>query len=224
MKKLTSILLISIAVVSGCKKEDAPLAEDFGYNYFPDKVGIWVEYQVDSVWRDDTFNVLDSVSYRLKQVVAAHYTDPGGRPAMRIERFKLVEDEWVIRDVWSAVRSTSALEVTEENVRRLKLSFPVREGRAWNANVYNTEGELEVAASEVGSGHQVNDLSFASTVAVRSTVPANPLTSRDLYERYASGVGMIEHHWFHRTVPNFEPDAPVVSVRYDMKAVAYGSE
>ncbi len=226
MKTLAPALLTVslIAALSSCKKEDPPVAADFGYEYFPDKVGTWVEYQVDSMWRDDNFDVLDSVSYRLKQVVAAHYTDPGGRPSMRIERFKLVEDEWVIHDVWSATRSTTALEVTEENKRRLKLSFPIREGRTWNSNVYNTDPELEVAAREVGSSYQLGDLAFPNTVAVRSTVPANPLVTRDRYERYAKDVGLVEVENLDDSVPNFNPNAPVISVRYKMTAVAYGSQ
>jgi hypothetical protein len=222
MKKLTSILLISIAVLSGCKKEDAPVAADFGYDYFPDKVGTWVEYQVDSAWYDEGFSD-DSVSYRLKRVIAAHYTDPEGRPSMRIEQFKLIDDEWVIRDVWTATRTSGALEMTEENIRRLKLSFPVREGRTWDTNIYNTEADLEVAARSVGSAASVNDLQFPNTVLVQNTVPPNQIEARVLEEKYASGVGMVEHHWYYSRRDIFNGPI-IVSQKYDMKAVAYGSE
>ena len=56
---------------------------DLGYGYYPTEVGSWVEYQVDSLWRDDRFNILDSVSYRLRQLIESEYVDlegalPGG--------------------------------------------------------------------------------------------------------------------------------------------------
>ncbi len=226
MKNTQAFLVSAAAVIalSGCKREDSAQPIDAGYEYFPLKVGSWIEYQVDSVWRDDTFDLLDSTSYRLKHVVAANYLDPEGRPSQRIERFKLnANDEWVIRDVWTATRTIAAMEVTEENVRRLKLSFPLREGRTWDTNIYNDEDELTVAARDLDQSYQLGDHSFTKTMVVRSTVAGNPISTRDLEERYAHGIGMIEHHWYTREAPGFV-DTGVTSVRYDMVMLDHGVE
>ena len=224
MKRSFLLLLIVPVILSACKKEESAQPIDPGYDYFPIKTGTWVEYQVDSIWRDDGFEVHDTVSYRLKQVIAADYTDPEGRPSQRIERFILnAQDEWVIRDVWTATRSATALEITEENVRKLKISFPVREARTWDANIYNTEDELLVAARDVDEPYVLGNFSFEKTFAVRSTVPANLVRTRDLEEIYAHGVGMIEHHWYWDSVPYISDTAPVTSVQYDMVMVAYGN-
>jgi len=224
MKRSFLLLLIVPVVLSACKKEESAQPIDPGYDYFPIKLGTWVEYQVDSIWRDDGFDVHDSVSYRLKQVIAADYTDPEGRPSQRIERFVLnANDEWVIRDVWTATRSASALEITEENVRKLKISFPVREARTWDMNIYNTEDELLVAARDVDEPYVIGNSSFEKTFAVRTTVPANLVRTRDLEEIYAHGVGMIEHHWYFREADSIGPDVPERSVRYSMVMVAHGN-
>ncbi len=225
MKNKAAILLLSVIMlaISSCRKEESAKPIDLGHEYFPIKVGSWIEYQVDSIWRDDDFNVHDTIGYRLKQVIAADYTDPEGRPSQRIERFILNEnDEWVIRDVWTATRTTTGMEVTEENQRKLKLSFPVREARTWDMNILNTEDELMVAARYVNEAHQLNDQNFSNTVKVRTTVEGNPIITRDLEEVYAHGIGMIEHHWYYRQANDFT-DQNVRSVKYDMVMVAYGN-
>lgn len=224
MKNSTAIILLSAIMlsVSSCRKEESARPIDPGHEYFPIKVGSWIEYQVDSIWRDLDF-AHDTISYRLKQVIAADYIDPEGRPSQRIERFILNgNDEWVIRDVWTATRTSTGLELTEENQRKLKLSFPVREARTWDVNIMNTEDELMVAARDVNEAHQLNDQSFSNTMKVRTTVEGNPIITRDLEEVYAHGIGMIEHHWYFRQANDFS-DQNVRLVKYDMVMVAYGN-
>ncbi len=201
-----------------CVREDVAQPKDQGYDYFPTTVGSWVEYQVDSIWRDDAFQVHDSISYRLKQVIAGQYIDPGGRQALRIERFVWHADDWVIRDVWSGVRTKFGAEVVEENQRKLNISFPVREGRNWDVNILNSMKELHVAASEVDQAHSIGETVYDRTFLIENSVPANLVVRRDYMERYASGIGMIEHYW-HSDSIQFSQHKSVI---YCMTARAYG--
>jgi hypothetical protein len=193
-------------------------------------VGSWVEYQVDSLWRDDRFNILDSVSYRLRQLIESEYVDLEGRAAWRMHR--LVQDtagNWMVRDVWSTTVNGIAAELTEENERRQKLTFPVRIGRAWDINVYNTVPELSVAYTEVDVPWAVNGLSFDSVAHVMQTVPANQVIRRDFEERYAKGVGMIyKRHVETNTQTVFQPNQPpvvqVTGFRMSMVVVDFGNE
>ena len=206
MRHVTALALL-VLLLAGCRKED-PVIRDLGFAYFPVALGTWVEYQVDSIWRNDDLGVHDSVSYRLLERIEEHYTDPAGRPANRILRYvRNEEGEWQVRDVWTSTRDERAAELTEENLRRLKLSFPVRNGRRWDMNVYNTEQELEVAHREVDRPWSVNGLSFDSTVVVRSTVEPNAIIRRDFEERYAKHVGMVEKTWV-ETNTQFPPTGP----------------
>ncbi len=224
MRKIFVTAIAAALVLWSCKKDD-PIVLDMGYDYFPVAIGTWVEYQVDSLWRDDQISVLDSVSYRLLERIEEHYIDPAGRPANRIMRYvKDENDNWVVRDVWTSTRNNMAAEKTEENMRRLKLSFPVREGRRWDSNIYNTEDELEVAHREAHEPWQVNVLSFDSTVVVRNTLPANQVERRDLEERYAKHVGLVEKHW---AETNTQQDSGVIQIRgfeMSMVVVAYGTD
>ncbi len=230
-KRILLFSMIASIVIVACKKNEAPEPLDLGYDYFPTKVGTWVEYQVDSMWRDDAANVWDSVNYRLLERIEGTYSDLEGRPALRIQRYvKNLNDEWTIRDVWTATRNTIAAEKTEEDVRRQKLAFPVRDARSWDINVYNAEGELKVAMREVGSPKTINGLSYAETVLVKNTVPLNFVLDRTYEERYAKSVGLVSKLWVDLETQNrwVETSQQFVTerrgFRLTMTAVAHGTE
>jgi hypothetical protein len=217
------LFLLGSTLLLGCKEDEAP-EPDLGYGYFPTKVGTWVEYQVDSLWRDDVAGVLDSVSYRLLERIMEHYTDDEGRTCQRIHRFvKDENDAWVVRDVWTSTSSSTAAERTEENFRRLKLSFPVRNSRTWDMNVYNTERELSVAYRNEGEPWSTDALNFERTVLVKNTVGPNFIEKRNFEERYAKEVGMVSKYWeeTNTQVGQFG-QLEVRGWRLDMVAVAYG--
>jgi len=218
---LAPAVLITIVLLASCKKEEAE-SPDLGYGYFPRKVGAWIEYQVDSTWRDDLVPNIGSLSYRLKEKLVEQYTDPAGRTAWRIHRMVLDEDSnWVVRDVWTSTMDNIAAEVAEENMRRQKLSFPVREGRRWDVNVYNVENDLEVAFREVDRPWTGGGLSYTTTVLVKNTVPANMVATNNYEERWAKDVGMVRKY---REVKNQQSSGCLGCWRVDMVAVDYGTE
>jgi len=229
------ILLTGLLALGACKKDEV-VEVDPGYGYFPKTVGSWVEYQVDSLWRDDPSQILDSVSYSLKQRIEEVYTDDEGRACQRIHRYVKDEDDlWVVRDVWTMTVSKTAAEMTEENLRRLKLTFAVREGTTWNINVFNTVDDLTVAYREVDEPWSANGASYDRTILLRNTVPANFVDKRNFEERYAHGVGMVSKYWEETntqvTYPPPTPQSPypppIVQVRgwrLNMVAVAHGND
>lgn len=227
---------VGMVLFVACKKEEVT-EPDLGYGYFPTKVGTWVEYQVDSLWRDDPSSVRDSVSYRLREKIVQHYNDLEGRPCQMIHRFVQNEEgEWVIRDVWTSTVDAYRAEKSEENYRKLKLSFPVRNARKWDMNALGTSAvnnpaendEFMVGYEKVDQPWNNAYLSFSKTVLVKNTVPANFVVKRDFEERYADGVGMVERYQEETNTQLFYPPAPAPPVlqvrgwRLRMTAVAYG--
>lgn len=234
--KLLVLALSVLTLLSACRKGEEVTEPDMGYEYFPTDVGTWVEYQVDSLWRDDAANVRDSVSYRLLVRIMAHYADLEGRPCQRIHRFVADGDgQWVVRDVWTSTMDTRAAEMTEENYRRLKLSFPVRRSRRWDVNAFGTgatgnpdgNDELMVGYSEVDAAWSNGHFAFPRTALVKNTVPANFVNRRDFEERYAHGVGMVYKLWEETNTqlaypPQGPPQTQVRGWRLRMTAVAHG--
>src|ERR1035437_494730 len=129
--KYIFLLMLFCGITFFSCKKDKPIAAsvDFGYNYYPNDVGHYVIYQVDSV--NNTPNVFDSIRYQLKELIAATFLDNSGRPTLRIERYYKMfhfnthsyDSVWSVPRVWSANRTTSTAEKVEENIRYIKLVF-----------------------------------------------------------------------------------------------------
>ena len=222
MKARALFLIGAAAVMSSCKKEDT-LPVDLGLGYFPTAIGHWVEYQVDSSWYDEVNFLSGSVSYRLREEIFEHFTDPEGRPAQRVRRS--VQDStgaWRIRDIWWQTRDNFAAEKTEENLRRLKLSFPVGPNRYWNTNVYNTTGEMELTYQQINTAWSGGGLSYDSTVVAKSTYFNNLIDTLLFEERGAKQVGMVQKRWTDSNTqyPGGSPVTKGWTLR--MTAVAYG--
>jgi hypothetical protein len=226
-RTLCALMVIAVSFAA-CKKDEDAGPPDLGFGYFPTQVGTWVEYRVDSAWRDDALSVRDTITYQLRERITEHFTDAEGRPCQRITRYVQDEEgEWVVRDIWSSTKSNTAVEKTEENIRRLKLSFPTREGRAWDMNVYNTVDDLEVAFRDVDEPWSTGGLSFDSTLIVRNTVGPNPIIKRNFEERYAKNVGMVQKYWEETESQYSNTSPPVLQVkgfRLDMVVTAHGQD
>lgn len=194
---LPAVLAIAaIGTLAGCSK-DEPAEVDMGYDYFPQNIGHWIEYQVDSMRvRLVAGNVLDTTlfSYPLREELVENITDAEGRPAQRIIRyFRDVNGTWLPKDVWWQTRDNVHAERSEENLRRIKLIFPPRTGTEWNTNATNIEDEFGLEYEDVDQPFNVNGFSFDKTVSVVSNFQNNFVNTRRYLERYAKGVGMIYH-------------------------------
>ena len=194
---LPSLLTIAaIATATACSK-DEPAEIDMGYDYFPQNIGHWIEYQVDSMRVQLTQgNTLDTTlySYPLCEVLVENITDAEGRPAQRVIRYtRDLNGTWLPKDVWWQTRDQVRAERSEENLRRVKLIFPPRAGTEWNTNATNVEDEFGLEYDVVDQPFSVNGLSFDKTVSVVSTFQNNLVNTRNYQERYAKGVGMVYH-------------------------------
>lgn len=191
MKRNAIILLATVSLLASCKK-DEPVPVDLGTSHFPTRVGHWVEYAVDSAWLDQENNIQGALSYPLRELLESDFTDPEGRPAQRILR--QVKDSlgnWTPKDVWWQVVNSQRAERAEENLRKIKMVFPVRDWQEWNTNAYNTEPPLELTYAEVDVPWSANGLSFDSTSLVVTTYVNNLVDTVRYFERYARHVGLV---------------------------------
>ena len=204
MKKLIFSLLTIFVVMLSCKNETEELNLDYGYEYFPIEVNRSVTYQVDTTFYDDFADTVYTVTSQVKEVIVAEdSTDLEGRPQVRIERYERADanTSWenIIPRVWYAVRSEMEAERIEENLRFLKLIFPVQNDRKWAGNAYidtNDErwaylDDWQYTYTEVGVAQTINGQSFDKTATVIQNDYCN--LQQRLYgkEIYAEGVGLV---------------------------------
>lgn len=188
-------------MISSCKKDESLPPIDMKYNYFPTNVGHWVVYKVDSVDYNNTLSPKDSFSYYIKEIVESVYVDNTGRETQRIERYRKdsVDGQWYIKDVWTVNRNVSDAQKVEEDVRFVKLKFPVVENTKWNGNIYNTLDSWEYELINVDQPYSLNGMNFDSSATVMQYDDFNEIIiSRDYSEEvYVKNIGLVYKKLIH---------------------------
>jgi len=227
--------LLLIACFSCHKSIEIP--PDFGYDYFPGTTGGYIIYDVDSIsYRQ--LPTIDTVYYKfqVKEKVDTQYTDNEGRPTLKIIRYKKIYNDtipysqmsWEFQDVWAANITKTTAEVVEENVRFVKLIFPVKKNATWNGNAQNTLGQWDYKYSEIDAGASVGGISFEKTARVTQKYFLSAINKQNYYERYAKNVGMIyriiEDYDYQDGNGNANPGHIYGGTFYEMRINSYGTE
>jgi hypothetical protein len=203
------------------KKEDLnapPLAD-----YFPLQVGKYITYRLDSTvltqfGRDTTVH-----SYRVVDKVDAQITDSEGRAGFRI--FRSITDSagtapFTPNTTFEAVaQGTDWIEKVDNNLRFVKLRFPIIENFQWAGNSFidasSSNSKVpymlgwQYTYMNVGQPFTVRGRTFENTVTVlqkeEEESPIGPFVPNQYkqwnysVEVYAKGVGLIYKHFNHKT-------------------------
>lgn len=208
MKKSLVVCFFLLPFFAGfvaCKKDPSP-APDLGYNYFPDEVGRYAIYNVDSI-HYNTFNLNvathitrgDTFRFQLKEKIESSYTDNQGRPALRLERYVKYYNSsipysampWILRDVWSETKTAKTAEKVEENERYIKLAFPVKEEQQWNGNAQNTNDAKIYSYEFFDLPRTIGNILFDSVAQVNHYNETSLVYWHYSSEKYARNVGLI---------------------------------
>ncbi len=89
MKKIFSLLFVCV-ILASCKKDDEPVVVDLGYDYFPNQVGTYIIYEVDSTG----FGIDGEVhlEYQVMEVLAEEFVDGENQLAIKVERFTRIDE------------------------------------------------------------------------------------------------------------------------------------
>lgn len=208
MKNINKLFFASILVILtffSCEKNKPITEEDMGYPYFPDDVGKWIIYDVTYREIDDTMGIDTTYYYQIKEIIESKFIDDENREAMRIERYiKYYNDTitdndtipfdsvpWTIKDVWYANLTQNTAEKVEENVRYLKLKFPIRDGFSWNGNIFNTNEPWDYTYKDIHQAKTINGILFDSTITVQQRDILNLVQNEYAVEIYAKNIGLV---------------------------------
>ena len=192
MRKVIFAILISTLFFS-CKKDKNTATPNFNYNYANLKVGKYVIYNVDSITFNDFTGTVDTSKFQIKEVLASNYTDLEGDNAFKIIRYKKDIDSltWVLTDVWDCKITTRTYEKVVENVRYIKMIFPIRLNQTWNGNSKNNLGNLTYEFTSVHQPEVIggNALDSVSTVLQNDNI--NLVQEEYAEEKFAANIGLV---------------------------------
>ncbi len=203
-----TIFLSAIALLASCKTEPDDFDRDFGFGYFPLKTGQSLIYRMDSTIYDPTGDSLVShSSYLLKETVVDSFVDLTGAIVYRIEQFQRAADSlpWQFNKIVTASITNNQAIRTEDNLRFIKLTFPLRKFNAWDGNAYFDPGTKVTVAGEsiemfkswsyrvldVDQAEIIGGFALPQVATIENADSENLIELRIAYEKYARGIGLV---------------------------------
>jgi hypothetical protein len=209
---LLCLLALSALTGLGCGERQTAQFDsgaEAQYAYFPLQIGKFVVYQVDSVVYDFApgGGTRDSSRTFVQERIADTLRDQSGLLLYLVERYerKAPDQPWALKSVGSAARTSSSAQRTEDNLRFLRLIFPMDRRSEWNGNVWiDQDREIEIAGErmrpfanwryEVDSidvPANVGSFRFDSTLLITEADDNNIIERRFSQVRYAKNVGLV---------------------------------
>lgn len=177
---------------NGCEKDSAQ-SIDLGQNYYPTTLNSWRIYDVDSIVHNDFTGTIETFSYQVKDVITNEFNDLEGRPSLRIERFfrDSITKPWILTSVYYSTKTTVRLEVVEQNIRSMKLKFPVSINDDWNGNAFNSLDSRDFKYKSVDKQETIGGNALDSVLTVLQLDDENLIEKYFEEEKYARSVGLV---------------------------------
>ncbi len=190
------IFSLSLVLAVGCGGDDPDefTPTDFGYDYLPLTVGDWIEYKVDSTVYDDFTQSVDTFTFFHREQIVESYDDLEGREVYRVERFRKESEGDTYRRIltFELLQTAQRAERKAFGQRIVPLTYPVSEGRTWDANAFNTDQSQDYEYLSVDDLESINGLDFQQSVRVLQANDTDNFVIREYAEeRYARGIGLI---------------------------------
>ena len=222
---ISTLILSMISLgLSSCTEEIQPIPEE-GRDYFPTQIGSWVEYECDSIWQDAPVDVRDTFRFYRRDVIESYIINTRDTLIQRLERYKKIElaNAWNLKDVWFQSKSEKTAERVEENVRFVKMKFPMQEGLRWDGNLYNVEDQWNYKVTKLHQPYEINGMTFDSTVTIEQIDSLNLVQRLYGIEVWAKHVGLVYKKYINYKIFPGGQDS-VIGTEYTYRAIAHGVE
>lgn len=211
MKKYILFLFSAALFFTACKKEIIPADEvELGKDYYPLAIGHYVEYDVDSIIYNDFTKTTDTFKLQFRDEIESEFLDNEGRTSYVIQRYYRQDSTytWTENKAYYATTTSFKLEIVENNLRFIKLVYPVKLNTRWYGNTYipaasNEElkwyDSWDYKYENVGEPYSNGKLQFGNTLTVNEVdyTEGEPTISTDYSaytyskEVYAKNVGLV---------------------------------
>ncbi|GAB4449900.1 MAG: hypothetical protein Fur0028_05190 [Bacteroidales bacterium] len=193
--RLICCTILTLVLFYACKDKEniAPIVID--KSYYPMHVNDETVFFVEYIKIDNPISLYDTQHYYIKERIESTYNDETGNPIYRIERYKRSDtlSNWDLIDVWFSQYYENQAHKVEENIRYVKLVFPVSKGLKWNGNAMNT---LDMQTYEIDTLDKPWQ-NFDSTLVVVQQNKVSLIDKYLDYERFAKHKGLVEKVFVH---------------------------
>lgn len=201
---------ITLCVFHSCSEEKTIELDEsiYGYHYFPLDIGKYWVYQIDSTIVDDAGSTILKTTSYVREEIESMYINENGVEEYRIERSysKDLNGEYIVTDAWKAERNDSYASKTEENLRFIKLIFPIVKDADWSGNHFDELTRIDIAGERIwvykdwgnyriesrGKTIEVKGETYENVVEVLQSDFESDIERRYSKESYAPNVGLVK--------------------------------
>ena len=100
--------------------------------------GHFIVYDVDSIIFNDFTKTIDTFSLQLKDEIGDEFTDDEGRTSYYVNRYRRATKNapWEVDHIYYITQDNFKLEWKEDNLRFIKMVYPVKLNKKWKGNTY----------------------------------------------------------------------------------------
>lgn len=218
----SSVLLFLLA----CEK-DTTEEISFDYEYYDLTPGRFCIYDVVDIEHDENQAVQhDTTYYQLKTVIGDTFIDNSGRITRKFLRYTRdsIQDNWLLKDVWTTLIENNKAELVEENQRIVKLVFKPTYEKVWNINMFNVSSKINAKYAAIDQPFTVGNQVFDKTLKVDIQNFFSLVDDRVKYDVYAKNVGLIYKYFKDNTIANFDKNTIKKGKELYYTLVSYGIE
>lgn len=186
-----------LAMVQGCSDQESVPPEriipEAHRDYIRLKAGMQLTYRLDSIIYDDFAETIDTTTYMVVDEVLEKLADSNGSRRFQLKRtVKPYQESRVLSsELYSARITPDEYQVFRNNVRKLKLSFPLEEKKRWDGNAYSSRDSQIYRVSTIHEAATVSGRRYDSTLMVIEEQDENLIELNAARTRYAKHVGQI---------------------------------
>ncbi|MEZ5047551.1 MAG: hypothetical protein R2831_11220 [Chitinophagaceae bacterium] len=139
MQKVLIVLFLLLSMATSCKRQTIPFSNvKLGKDYVKIETGHFIDYELDSIIYDDFNLKTDTFRSIIRDEVGATFLDNQNRESFLIKRKvkDVINNAWIEQSDYYVTLTESAYEVVDNNLRFIKLIFPVKESIKWDGNAY----------------------------------------------------------------------------------------
>lgn len=218
----SSVLLFLLA----CEK-DTTEEISFDYEYYDLTPGRFCIYNVVDIEHDENQAVQhDTAYYQLKTVIGDTFIDNSGRITRKFLRYTRdsIQDNWLLKDVWTTLIENNKAELVEENQRIVKLVFKPTYEKVWNINMFNVSSKINAKYAAIDQPFTIGNQVFDKTLKVDIQNFFSLVDDRLKYDVYAKNVGLIYKYFKDNTIANFDKNTIKKGKELYYTLVSYGIE
>ncbi len=192
MQKRILLFLGILAVMWACNSpKETPSPTRLGYDFYPLEVGQYSIYDIYQI--RFTPDNADTTNYQIKEQVIDTLIDANREVSFLIWRYSraTTASQWRLDSAWLTKRTPYLAIRKENNIDYAKLSFPLKEGKQWNGNEFNSFGAETYQAVNLDQPYQVQDSLYPKTVTIAQKDETSEVAKDRRLEVYARDKGLI---------------------------------